>query len=280
MNQINHKDNRLSRRVVLGGCLASLIGASLPHQARAQQNIVYQFERFKLDHRELGLVIAAARITQVPANLTLAIAERESLLDPEATPIGIRSSAVGLHQFLEQTWLETIWENPREMFLSDARQKLAKTVNGDGRTVYSSKDSDWLNAVLDMRTDPYLSTIAMGLNLHKNRRAVHERIGYWLKMNGETYIPHVLGPAGAAKLITAALKSPDTRTDTLFSARVLRNRGVFYEGRRNRTAEETVRHLILDMENRRKKYRYAEEMFVFHARSHKLTAENIPNSRG
>lgn len=243
----------------------------MPVQASTAREIVYRFDDFEISHVELGRIIAAARYLGMPASLMLAIGERESRLDVTARPEGMRSTAVGLHQFLKQTWLEIVHDNPRVMGAPEAPDKLERRETTQG-TRYHSSDSEWSADILARREDPYYATLAMGLYVLRNREVVKRRTGYRLRMNGEIYIPHLLGPNGGSRLIETALKTPDRRSDHVFSRSVLQNRGVFFEGDRNRTVREVVIHLIKDMEQRRKKYVHAERMFNFYNKDHIMSA--------
>jgi hypothetical protein len=163
----------------------------------------------------------AAQATGVDFAYLLRTAKRESSLNPAAK--ARTSSAAGLFQFIEQTWLGTLKKHGAK----HGYGRLAEAVQrgADGRLTV--KDPAVRQRILDLRYDAKASAL-MGAELASDHAAyLRGRIGREPNA-GELYVAHFLGPAGSAKLIQAAERSPDSSAARLFPAAASANRPIFY----------------------------------------------------
>jgi hypothetical protein len=153
-------------------------------------------------------IAAAARLTGVSSNYLTATAQRESAFDPAAR--SATSSAAGLYQFIESTWLSTLSRHGESLGIEDAGNL--------------SRDE-----ALALRFDPSLSALLAGALTADNAGALTSRLGR-TPSDGELYAAHVLGAGGAADLIRAVQANPSTAAEDLFPAAARANRGLFYDG--------------------------------------------------
>lgn len=152
----------------------------------------------------------------------LKTAQRESALDPNAK--AKTSSATGLFQFIEQTWLSTLKAAGSKHGLqaySDAIQP-----GESGRLTVS--DPAIRDQILALRRDPKVSAVMAGEFTQKNRDQLANAIGR-TPSAGDLYTAHVLGARGAAELIKAATNTPARIAALDFPEAAAANRGIFYD---------------------------------------------------
>lgn len=170
-----------------------------------------------------GAISRAARSTGISFQYLLTTAQIESSLNPAAQ--APTSSAKGLYQFIEQTWLSTVKQSGPAHGLA---QYAAAIVQGpDGR--YGVPDPAARDAVMRLRNDPAVSATMAGAFARSNAAQLAGAVGR-PPSEGELYIAHFLGPDGAARLIGAAATQPAANAAAMFPAAASANRGIFYDG--------------------------------------------------
>ncbi len=173
---------------------------------------------------------SAARRTGVDFGYLYKVAVRESGLNAGAE--ARTSSAAGLFQFVEQTWLETVKKYGADHGLS--AEAAAIRPSGNGR--FDVPDAARREAILNLRFDPDKASALAGELANQNRRALEGRLGRSVDAT-ELYAAHFLGAGGAAKL----LKAPSSANAAqLLPAAAEANAPVFYDGDRARTVREVV----------------------------------------
>jgi len=162
----------------------------------------------------------------------LKTAQRESALAPDAK--AKTSSATGLFQFIEQTWLSMVkQEGPKQGLSSYAD---AITTTDSGRLTVS--DPVAREKILQMRNDPQVAAVMAGAFTQKNRDQLTSSLGRQPNA-GELYMAHVLGSRGASELIQAAANDPGRVAAKDFPDAAAANRGIFFDkSGRARSAQE------------------------------------------
>jgi hypothetical protein len=167
----------------------------------------------------------------------LATAQRESALDPTAK--AGTSSATGLFQFIEQTWLGTMKNAGPRLGLSTYADAITKGADG----TYSVSDPAAKQTILDLRRDPKIAATLAGALTERNREALTTALGRE-PTGGDLYAAHVLGARGAAALIATAQASPARAAALDMPEAAAANRGLFYDkSGRPRGAAELYAHL-------------------------------------
>ena len=163
----------------------------------------------------------AASATGVDFNFLVSTARRESGMNPGAQ--AQTSSAAGLFQFVQQTWLSTLKHHgPAHGY---ARYADLIREGPDGR--YHVDGPEALKTVMDLRFDPQAAS-AMAAELAGDHAAyLRGRVGRE-PTGGELYAAHFLGPEGSARLIEANQYSPAASAAALFPEAAAANHGVFY----------------------------------------------------
>jgi len=157
-------------------------------------------------------------------------ARRESALNPSAR--ARTSSAAGLFQFIEQTWLATVKKHGAQHGYGQYADLIHRGSDGRWRVDGSAR-----NVVLDLRFDPHAaSTMAAELTA-SNAAYLRGRTGREPGA-GDLYAAHFLGPAGAAQLMEAMDRSPGASAASLFPEAARANRPIFYKGGRPATVAE------------------------------------------
>ncbi|WP_439601537.1 lytic transglycosylase domain-containing protein [Devosia sp.] len=175
--------------------------------------------------------------SDVDFDYLLRTAIRESSLNPEAK--APTSSATGLFQFLDSTWLQVMkQEGPR---LGYGQYAAAIQVDSDGD--YYIADKALRQEVLKLREDPQIASDMAAAFTRSNGAYLFEKFGR-MPSPGELYIAHFLGAQGAEKLFNAGLKDPDQIAAKLFPRQASANRAIFYEGGEARTIREVYRALV------------------------------------
>ncbi len=165
-------------------------------------------------------------------------AMRESSLDCSAK--STTSSACGLFQFTEQTWLGTMKKDGAGLGLGQYASAI--TQNSSGRYVVT--DPAARQAILALRNDPQTSALMAGAFANDSKATLEQRLGRSVN-SGELYIAHFLGAGGASKLISSAEDAPNARADVLFPEAAAANRSIFYDrSGQPKTVAEVYRGLV------------------------------------
>lgn len=165
------------------------------------------------------------------------MARRESSLDPSAK--AKTSSAAGLFQFIEQTWLGAVKNYGSRHGLGVEAASITTTSSGKFVVADQAKRDD----ILNMRFDPAKAAALAGELIQENKAGLESRLGRAVDA-AEVYAAHFLGLGGALKLLRA---SPDDNAAELLPAAAAANRNVFYEGDRAKSIKEVMASLSKSM---------------------------------
>lgn len=180
---------------------------------------------------------AAGARSGVDFNYLLQTAMRESSLDPHAR--AQTSSAVGLFQFLEGTWLQVVKEQgPRLGY-----QRIADLISVDSEGNYYIADQQLRADVLKLRENPQMAADMAAAFTRSNGEYLRQRFGR-MPSAGELYIAHFLGAAGAERMFVAGLQNPDQIAAALFPRQADANPAIFYDDGKPRTIREVYRALV------------------------------------
>lgn len=162
----------------------------------------------------------------------LKTAQRESALEPDAK--ARTSSATGLFQFIEQTWLAMVRQEGPRQGLGQYAGAISET--DGGRLVVA--DQAMRDKILNLRKDPQIAAVMAGALTQKNGEQLGAALGRQPNA-GELYIAHVLGARGASDLIRAVSSDPTRIAARDFPDAAGANRGIFFDkAGRARTVQE------------------------------------------
>src|SRR3954469_10824337 len=112
--------------------------------------------------RIAGAIKQASNSTGASFEYLVATAKMESDLNPTAA--GATSSAKGLYQFIEQTWLGTVKEAGAQLGYGDYADAISKSSSGS----YSVSDPAARSAILKLRDDPATASAMAGVLTQSN----------------------------------------------------------------------------------------------------------------
>jgi Transglycosylase SLT domain len=169
-----------------------------------------------------GAIRQASQATGTSFNYLLATAQVESGLNPQAG--APTSSARGLFQFVEQTWLGTIKQSGAALGYGRYADAITRTASGH----YQVVDPIMRSEILKARNDPTANAVMAGAFTRANAAILTNKLGR-PPSEGELYMAHFLGAGGAARLITLAASSPSASAAAFFGHAARANAPIFYD---------------------------------------------------
>jgi len=169
-----------------------------------------------------GAIRQASQATGTSFNYLLATAQVESGLNPQAG--AATSSARGLFQFIEQTWLGTIKQSGAQLGYGHYADAITKTSSGH----YQVADPAMRAEILKLRNDPTANAVMAGAFTKANSDYLATKLGR-PPSEGELYIAHFLGAGGAARLISLASSNPNAKGTDYFPNAANANSSIFYD---------------------------------------------------
>jgi hypothetical protein len=196
---------------------------------------------FSTNDRVGAAIRTASNSTGATFDYLLETAVRESALDPRAK--APTSSARGLFQFIESTWLATVKQEGAKFGL--AREAAAIERSADGS--YFVRDRGARAQILKLRENPEVASLMAGALAARNAAELAPTLGRE-PTSGELYAAHFLGAGGARRLIALKGAHPNAPADAAFPEAARANRPIFYRADGSpRTTQEvyavlTARH--------------------------------------
>jgi transglycosylase-like protein with SLT domain len=169
-----------------------------------------------------GAIRQASQATGTSFSYLLATAQVESGLNPHAG--ASTSSARGLFQFVEQTWLGTLKQAGPALGYGRYADAITRTAAGH----YEVQDPASRSEILKLRNDPTANAVMAGAFTKANASYLAQKLGRE-PSEGELYIAHFLGAGGAARLISEAAINPNATAATAFGNAAVANPSIFYD---------------------------------------------------
>ena len=167
-----------------------------------------------------SLQLASAQ-TGTDFEYLLETAQRESSLKPQAK--AKTSSAAGLFQFIEQTWLGAVKQYGDKAGLETLSGSIG--TNAKGRHIVA--DDQTKAEILALRHDVEVSSVIAAMMTRDSQSKLEGALGRDLH-DGELYIAHFMGVRGAQKFIEAYETNAQANAADLFPAAAKANRRLFY----------------------------------------------------
>lgn len=161
-------------------------------------------------------IAQAAEATGVDFNYLLAQARLESGLDPSAR--ARTSSASGLYQFTDGTWLRTLGNHGAEHGLGWAQDAIQSG---------ASRDPGMRSQLMALRYDPQASALMAGELANDNRVYLGQTLGREPD-SAELYMAHFLGAEGATRFLSALDADPSQSAAAILPKAAAANRGIFF----------------------------------------------------
>jgi hypothetical protein len=170
--------------------------------------------------RVVAALKSAAAATGSDFHYLLGTAMRESSLKPSAQ--SSTSSAAGLFQFIDQTWLGLVKQHGAQHGLGNYAAAISKDADGRYHAETGSRQS-----IMALRKDPETAALMAGEYAKSTQGTMRASLGREV-CGGELYAAHFLGPDAACKLIKAAGNDPTASAAALFPQAASANKSVFF----------------------------------------------------
>jgi len=169
-----------------------------------------------------GAIRQAARVTGADFQYLLATAKVESDLNPG---LAARSStATGVFQFIEQTWLATLKQAGPAFGYGHYADAISEPSSG----YYAVEDAALRAEIMQLRKDPTANALMGGVFTQQNAAVMAARLGR-TPTEGELYIGHFFGPYAGTKALELAINKPNAIAADLFPTAAQANRPIFYD---------------------------------------------------
>jgi Transglycosylase SLT domain len=183
-------------------------------------NEVLVFEQMRVPRWLVETVVRAAQVTGVDPAYLMALADKESSLLPDNK--ARTSSAEGLFQFVEGTWLEVLRRyGSKHGYAAEA--EAIQIVQG--RPVVS--DGKQREALLSLRREPYPSALMVGEMINTQRQTLAGKVARDPSF-AELYMAHFLGVNGASRFVALLSGKPERSAPEAFPRAAKANRALFF----------------------------------------------------
>ncbi len=171
----------------------------------------------------LGAIKQASAASGVDFAYLVNQAKAESSFNPSAK--AKTSSASGLFQFIEKTWLSMVKKHGDKYGLEKWSNQI--DIKNGQPTVDSPSVK---NAILNLRNDAEVAS-NMAAELAKDNQTYlkHHVRGFETASSTDLYLAHFLGANGAARFINAMNETPEKTAHTIFKKEAAVNKGVFFD---------------------------------------------------
>lgn len=182
-------------------------------------------------------VYLASRLTSVSYDFLLAQAQLESAMNPMAA--SRTSSARGLFQFINSTWLSTVKRHGGRFGLGRISHFIATAPDG----THHVPDARMRREILGLRQDPEIASLMAAALAEDNRAELEAALGR-KPGHAELYLAHFLGAAGACRFLWRLHQDPSARAAAYFPGAASANRPIFFDRAANPRSLAQVMHLF------------------------------------
>lgn len=168
-------------------------------------------------------VQSASARTGIDFDYLVDVARVESRFNPTAK--APTSSARGLYQFTNQTWLATLDRHGADHGLGWAADAIGRDASGRAFVA----DPLLRDRILGLRDDPAAASAMAAALTADNRAELEGRFGRPME-SVDLYLAHFLGTAGATRFLAGLEANPDQPGATMLPEAAAANRPIFYAG--------------------------------------------------
>jgi hypothetical protein len=166
-------------------------------------------------------IAKASQATGIDFDYLLGQAQLESGLNPTAR--AGTSSATGLYQFIDQSWLGVVKQHGSEYGLGWASDAITRSGN---RWVVN--DPSMKSAILGLRNNPSVSASMAAEFASDNKASLEGSLGRGAT-GTDLYMAHFLGLGGARSFLRTMQVNPGVSGAAMFPAAARANRSIFYD---------------------------------------------------
>ena len=163
----------------------------------------------------------AADATGLDFDYLVSQAEIESAMNPNAK--AGTSTAAGLFQFTQQTWLATVEKHGHKAGLEWAQDAIQRDTKGS----YFVANPTTRKTILDLRYEPEPASRMAAYFALDNQQHLKSSLGIEPTPT-DLYMAHFLGAGGAVKFLSEMAKNPNASAASIFPEAAAANRNIFY----------------------------------------------------
>ena len=207
-------------------------------------------------HRVSPMVVRsirqASRATSIDFGMLMTQAKEESGFRVDAKANS--SSASGLFQFINSTWLSLVQRFGGKYGVGTLAQQIATDSTGQATVA----DPTTRERILALRKDPSLSAALAAEYARANKGEIEHALGRPAG-NADLYLAHFLGAAGATALLKAVARNGDAVGAALLPGAATANRSVFFDDAgRARSVAEIYRSFAQRIDSEAQRFSNAE----------------------
>jgi hypothetical protein len=184
---------------------------------------VQKIAGYTIDNSVLSGIRQASKKTGVDFGYLMAQAAQESSFQPEVK--AGTTSATGLYQFIESTWLGMVKNHGGKHGL----QAQADKIVADSRGGYTVADPGQRKAILELRKDPKAAAVIGAEFALSNKDELERNLGRPVGST-ELYFAHFLGAGGATRFLRAIDRNANQSAADLLPQAAESNQTVFWDG--------------------------------------------------
>jgi hypothetical protein len=133
------------------------------------------------------------------------------------------SSATGLYQFIDSTWLATVKQHGSKHGLNEFANKIQTDFQGRN---FVSNDAD-KREILNLRNNPEIASVMAAEFASTNQKYLEQKIGRDATST-DLYFAHFLGAGGASKFLGSMQDDPNQSAAALMPRAASANKNIFY----------------------------------------------------
>jgi len=192
--------------------------------------------RFGIDHGVIAAIRLSSIRTGVDFSYLMKLAATESNFEPESQ--SATSSATGMYQFTQSTWLFTLKKHGEKYGLvADYAAQIEFYVNRRSGTQRPFlRDKETYEHLLELRKNPRIAAMMAAETVLDNQQRLIDSFDREPTQT-DLYLTHFLGANAAITFIRSLEQSPDKHAVELFPAAASSNRDIFHP---NTCAPRTV----------------------------------------
>lgn len=151
------------------------------------------------------------------------------------------SSATGLFQFLDQSWLGVVRQHGAQHGLGWAAAAIRTDRNGR----HSVSDPQLQRTIMDLRRQPEAASAMAAAFAADNRAYLSNRLDRPTE-SVDLYMAHFLGPSGAGRFLEAHAANPDAAAAPAFGREARANRSIFFDRSGAARSYDGIRRLFAE----------------------------------
>jgi muramidase (phage lysozyme) len=208
--------------------------------------------KFKIDSSVLAAIRLASLRTGVEFSYLMELASVESDFNPHAR--ARTSTASGLYQFKEESWLDAIKLHGGRYGLADLAARIEYAADDTGILQPLIRDSESQRRALALRLEPHYAALLAAEQVRDSRKHLASTLDREPRRT-DLYLIHFFGASGAISFLKALHEDPDQIAGEIFPGPAQRNSSIF---RKSNQTPRTVAEIYQLLNRKFNTKRYEE----------------------